>query len=323
MDPSLDVAISFLAKDEPFAAELHARLEQTLKLFFFPRQQEELAGTDGLESMRTPFLESRVAVILFRQPWGETPWTRVEETAIKDRCLAKGWNSLLFVTLDKTSPLPVWLPNTHIRFSNQDYPIEELVGAIKARVQENGGEISKPNPLIIAKRIRAEAELRDDEKRFFRDYPFINQTAKPQVNALLNEIVRKAREVGDSISYTIDAQIRDSECVVRYGGISLHAHWTQHFTNVIEDVDLRLRSLGNRLFLPGERYFNTREPRELSRRTFRPQLDFNRNLRWADADTKQQLLKDEDIVEEAIKQFLQLVERANRGDIPRDNRFDD
>jgi TIR domain len=320
MEPSLDVSISFLAKDEPFAAELYAKLEQTLKVFFFPRQQEELAGTDGLESMRTPFLESRVAVILFRQPWGETPWTRVEETAIKDRCLAKGWNSLLFVTLDKPSPLPVWLPNTHIRFSSQDYPVEELVGAVKARVQENGGEISKPNALVTAKRIRAEAELRDDEKRFFRDHPFISQTVKPQVNALLNEIVRKAREVCDSINYSIDPQIRDGQCVIPYGGISLHVHWKQQFINVIEDAELRVRSLGNRLFLPGETHINTREPRELSRRTFRPKLDFNRNLRWVAADTKQ-LLNDDDVVEEAIKQFLQLVDRANRGNIPRDDRF--
>jgi hypothetical protein len=320
MEPSFDVAISFLAKDEPFAAELYARLDQTLKVFFFPRQQEELAGTDGLESMRTPFVESRVAVILFRQPWGETPWTRVEEAAIKDRCLVKGWNSLLFVTLDKTSPLPVWLPNTHIRFSSQDYPIEELVGAVKARVQENGGEISRPNALVTAKRIRAEAELRDDQKRFFRDHPFINQTAKPQVNALLSDIVQRAREVSDSINYSIESHIRDSQCVIRHGAISLHVHWTQQYTNVIEGAELRVRSLGNALFLPGETHFNMFEPRELSRQTFKPKLDFNRNLRWVAAATKQ-MLNDDDVVEEAIKQFLLLVERAKRDNIPRDDRF--
>jgi hypothetical protein len=322
MENSLDVAISFLAKDEPFAAELYARLEQTLKVFFFPRQQDELAGTDGLESMRTPFLESRVAVVLFRQPWGETPWTRVEETAIKDRCLAKGWKSLLFVTLDKASPLPVWLPNTHIRFSSQDYPLEELVGAIKVRVQENGGEISKPNMLLTAKRITAEAELRADEKRFFRDHPFITQTAKPQVNALLNQVVQKAREVSESVGLPIDLQIRDGQCAIRYNGVSLHVHWTQHFVNVIEDAELRVRSLGGRLFFAGERYINTREPLELARRTFTPKLDSNRSLRWIGKDTKQ-LLSDEDVVEAAIHQFLKLVDRANRGDIPRGDGFAD
>jgi hypothetical protein len=323
-DPSApyDVGISFLAKDEPFAAELHAQLEQTLKVFFFPRQQEELAGTDGLESMRTPFLDARVAVVLFRKPWGETPWTRVEETAIKGRCLSKGWGSLLFVTLDKTSPLPVWLPNTHIRFSSQDYPLQELVGAIKLRVQENGGEIAKPSALATAKRIKAEADLRADEERLFRDQSFITATAKPQVNALLNEVSRKARETGESAGIGIDAHVRDSQCVIRTAGVSLHVHWTQRYVNVIDDTELRLRSLRGRLFLPGERYVNTGELPEVSRRVFRPKLDLNRNIRWLDRDMKQ-LLGDAEVVDIAVHELLRLIDQINRGDLPRYDPFEE
>jgi hypothetical protein len=66
--------------------ELYSRLEG-LNVFFFPRNQEELAGTDGLESMRAPFMNSRVTVVLFRDRWGNTPWTGVEAQAIKDHCL--------------------------------------------------------------------------------------------------------------------------------------------------------------------------------------------------------------------------------------------
>ncbi len=44
-----DVAISFLASDEPIARELYNGLEG-LETFFYPRHQEETAGTDGLES---------------------------------------------------------------------------------------------------------------------------------------------------------------------------------------------------------------------------------------------------------------------------------
>lgn len=86
--PKYDVAISFLSEDEPIATALHARLSSGLTVFYYPRSQEELAGTDGLESMRQPFLdETRVAVVLYKERWGKTPWTRVEETAIKDGCL--------------------------------------------------------------------------------------------------------------------------------------------------------------------------------------------------------------------------------------------
>ena len=77
-----------------------------LSVFFFPRNQEELAGTDGMESMREPFLSARTVVVLYREQWGKTPWTRVEETAIKERCLNHGWSSLMFVSLESTDVLP-------------------------------------------------------------------------------------------------------------------------------------------------------------------------------------------------------------------------
>ena len=64
--PKFDVALSFLSADESIAAAFYNALSADLDVFFFPRKQEDLAGTDGLESMRSPFLEdSRVVVVLF------------------------------------------------------------------------------------------------------------------------------------------------------------------------------------------------------------------------------------------------------------------
>jgi TIR domain len=117
-----DAAISFLAADEGIAGAIASALEASgLNVFFFPKKQEELAGSDGLDSMREPFLKARVAVALYREPWGKTKWTRIEETAIKDRCLEIGWQSLQFVMLDKKKAHPKWLPNTHIRYNYEDY----------------------------------------------------------------------------------------------------------------------------------------------------------------------------------------------------------
>jgi len=67
--PEHDVAISFLSKDLRIGEALHQRLSQTLKVFFYPRSQEELAGTDGMVSMKKPFLETRVTVVLYRKDW--------------------------------------------------------------------------------------------------------------------------------------------------------------------------------------------------------------------------------------------------------------
>ena len=149
-EPRYDVAISFLSQDEQVGAAFRDRLSEGLKVFFYPRNQEQLAGTDGLETMRTPFLSgSRVVVVLYREPWGKTPWTGVEQTAIQEGCLNHGWQRLFFVVLDKKSTIPLWLPQTHVRFNYADFGLEQAIGAIKARVQECGGSIE---PMTALKR---------------------------------------------------------------------------------------------------------------------------------------------------------------------------
>jgi hypothetical protein len=74
--PRYDVAISFVVADLALATALADRLDANgIKVFFFPRNQKELAGTNGLETLREPFSSSRLNVVLFGQRWGETPWT--------------------------------------------------------------------------------------------------------------------------------------------------------------------------------------------------------------------------------------------------------
>ena len=125
-----DVAISFLSGDEPLALNLHEQLSETFSVFMYPKKQEELAGTDGLESFRQAFFsQSRLVVILYRNGWGKTRWTAVEELAIKERMFEGGWRSLLFVMLDQQSTYPAWLPETHVRLDYTKFA-DSLLGRL-------------------------------------------------------------------------------------------------------------------------------------------------------------------------------------------------
>jgi hypothetical protein len=138
-DRKCDIAISFLSQDEGLARELHARLSESFAVFVYSKRQEELAGNDGLEVFREAFRsDSRIVVVLYRDGWGITPWTRVEEAAMKDRFLAEGWNWLLFVMLDDASTPPIWLPEGEIRLSYPQYGIDQLIGAIKFKAAKLG-----------------------------------------------------------------------------------------------------------------------------------------------------------------------------------------
>ncbi|HKC17437.1 MAG TPA: hypothetical protein VKC11_12100 [Steroidobacteraceae bacterium] len=80
---TFDVALSFVSADEPLALQLQGALHPPHSVFVFPKAQEQLAGRDGVEAFRSVFRErAMLVVILYRPPWGDTPWTRVEKGAI-------------------------------------------------------------------------------------------------------------------------------------------------------------------------------------------------------------------------------------------------
>ncbi len=110
-----EVGFSFIRKDENIAYDLNDRIQDRLSTFIYSKKQEELGGTDGEKKFNKIFYEqSRVVVVLYRDGWGQTPWTRIEETAIKNRAFEKGWNFLLLINLDNNSCLPTWIPKTYI-----------------------------------------------------------------------------------------------------------------------------------------------------------------------------------------------------------------
>jgi hypothetical protein len=321
-DKLYDVAISFLARDEGVAAQINAGLvDAGLNVFFFPRKQEELAGTNGLESMRTPFLETRVVVVLYREPWGETNWTRVEQTAITDRCLKQGWTSLLFVVLDKSSRLPKWLPETYVRFSLETYGVEQAVGAIKLRVQEMGGLVEKPSPVVVAKRIKEEAELRADQDRLFRDQTWVQRTAKQSVEALMQSLMMEAEklnaEAGLQINFGYEPHYAGFRAVMRYGRVTLEVLWNQHYVNVIDEVLLECREYNALVPLQRERRMMFREPDTIRVKTYKPVLNLARELKWSEAEKPSQMLSNEEVIRRIVEQFLDLIDRLNRGKISR------
>ena len=80
-----DVAFSFLADDEKLAREMNDRMPSASR-FLYADRQGDLVGGDGEVLLNKAFgSESRIVVVLYRDGWGQTPWIRVEETAIRNR----------------------------------------------------------------------------------------------------------------------------------------------------------------------------------------------------------------------------------------------
>src|SRR3954470_21148933 len=113
-DFKYDVGFSFIQKDEQLALQIADRIRDRVSVFVYSERQEVFAGTDGVDQHARIYEdEARVVVILHRENWGQTDWTRVEETAIRNRGFKEGYDFLIFVPLD-ASAKPKWLPKTRI-----------------------------------------------------------------------------------------------------------------------------------------------------------------------------------------------------------------
>jgi len=319
-EEEFDVAISFLVRDEPSARAIAERLEGAgLRVFFFPHRQEELAGTNGMESMRAPFLKARVNVVLFRKTWGETPWTRVEDGAISERCFKGGWSSLMFVELEKTSGLPKWLPLTHIRFNFADYGIDQLVGAIKLRVQEQGGTIKPLDAIAKAKAVRIEADYLADRDRLMHDRAWIEGEVHNSIRAMLAEVGALAKRLKEEQGLDVTFGARDRTGVLRTGFVSVGIGWTQPIFNYVGDHDrdechLRVAEFSGLLALPGENRFYVENPKVQKEWKFKVDVAHDRSLVWRLAG-KEELVPASQLADRIVQIFLELVSRANRGKV--------
>jgi len=311
--PRYDVAISFLSRDEPIGAALRDRLADGLNVFFYPRNQEQLAGTDGLETMRTPFLsDSRLVVVLFREPWGKTPWTGVEQTAIQEGCLNQGWSRLFFVVLDKTSAIPIWLPQNHVRFNFEDFGIEQAVGAIKARAQECGGVIE---PLTALKR----AEIFEQDALYIADRRKISTnsgmaTVRQKVRQLFSEIESLCSKIKASGQVDIAIGSNEGRCVIR-AGVSLVIGWRQPYTNSTDGCGLKVLEFNAPIPLPNTREISFAEPTKLRETTYLPELSLAREYGWTQTGKPTEFLSSAALADKCVIQFLDLAARADRGEV--------
>jgi hypothetical protein len=163
-----DVAFSFLSSNEPLALRLKDGLADRLHAFVYSREQPDVIGrnTDGVEAFTNVFKhESRVCVVLHSNGWGSTNYTRLEESAIKERALVYGWDFLLVACLDKT-PAPKWLPITKLWYGLERYGVDGLLAAIDNRVTELGGRPNEDSIVERAARVMRERQFAETRHLF-------------------------------------------------------------------------------------------------------------------------------------------------------------
>jgi hypothetical protein len=193
-----DVAFTFLDRDEPIARQLSDSFEGRLSTFVFSERQAELGGKDGVDTLCRVFkTESRIVVILYREGWGQTPWTGIEEDAIKDRRLKVGHDFILVVRLSGSHPTPEWFPEARIWLDLERFGMKVVAGIIEHRVRERGGEPKEETASGRAARLRRDKETSEARERFLNSEEGV-EAAKQEAIQVVAEIQRLSLEISNS-----------------------------------------------------------------------------------------------------------------------------
>jgi hypothetical protein len=304
-----DIAVSFLARDEPLALQIRDALAP-LKVFVYSKAQEEVAGTDGVAAFRDVFRHrARVSLVLFRPGWGESKWTRVEETAIRDHCLDANWEHLMFVRLERADAIPKWVPDSYVYLDFQTFGIPDLIGAIKTKLARLGVELRAPTAAERAATLAArEAFDRETERLLMSSARIFLDAAA----ALFAELDQQIAEIQASSGWRIvHGHDEHGQFVAFLDRVSMQLLPKELYINSSRSAYFCLRHFDGRLLTPQEigRRMMLLDPQEVARD--RVDLAREPGIEWA-WRFRGRLLPHSELARELLTDFLERRTQAMR-----------
>jgi hypothetical protein len=274
-----DLAISFVAKDETLATQLADQFEGRLKVFLYSRKQEQLAGTDGEKTFNDVFAkQSRLVVVLYRTEWGETPWTRIEETAIRNRAFDEGYSFVLFIPLDEAPSVPKWLPRSQLWIGLNRWGLAGAASVIDARFQELGGIPKQETLENQAARLEKAVNFAKFREQYHSSMDGVSkataafESVTSQIALRLPTLQASAPSLGISIKQAKNILVLVSN------GLSLRVNWRNHFINSLSEAEMEASLWRCHPPYPGVMYYET--PRPLATMTFLPDVLLSEEACW-------------------------------------------
>src|SRR4030095_16822783 len=163
-----EVAFSFLNGDEHLALAINDLIQDRYPTFIYSLHQVELAGRDGQEMFDEIFgHQSRLVVIIYRKGWGESDWTRMEETSIKNRAYNTGYDFTLWIMLADSTP-PQYVPKTRLWYDIERWGNSGAASIIESKINELGGFTREESASDKIQRLNRELEFEKYRKSYLR-----------------------------------------------------------------------------------------------------------------------------------------------------------
>ena len=301
-----DVAFSFLSQDEPLAQELCDLLSQRYETFLYSRRQKEIAGADGEQKFKATFVTlSRFVVVLYRKGWGETPFTRYEEQAIRDRAYEHGYDFLKLIPLDDPPEMPAYVPRPNLWINTQRWGARDAAAVIDARLQELGSEPRAETVVSRAQRVTREREFERRRNAFHRSSEGV-RAAEESVHAIQVSLQELVVEINAAASLSLRCISKHLTTIVAGAGKNtLGVHWQTRFANSLEESILAIEvwvgpPTWSGMFNP----FSDRRSRPLASSQFKFELHQSGDLAWVQEGADRASYDPKALADYALKLYL-------------------
>ncbi len=303
-----DVAFSFLEQDEDLAKSLSDLFEGRLTSFIYSRKQEELAGTDGETTLNRVFgEEARIVVVLFKPGWGESAWTRIEQTAIQNRHFQDGYDFVTLVMLENGTQSPKWLPKNRIWIGFDRVGLETTAAIIEARVQEAGGLVREET--ITDKALRFDRELnRENQRKEFLGSSDGANAAKRELESLFDKLQAMTSEISASTQFKFSTQRGSHDFIINSKDyVAVRVNWSMEYGNTLSGARLMVALYKGQLSLKGGVYLEN--PTRLDSRTFYFDVDKIGRNGWLRKNSSASICSTQELAESCMSWLMEQLKK--------------
>ncbi|PSJ60472.1 hypothetical protein [Kumtagia ephedrae] len=309
-----DIAFSFHSKDEGTATALNDLLQDRVKTFIYSARQKEIAGTDGQESFSAVYGEkARLVVVFYREEWGQTPFTRIEMDAIKNRSLQDGWDFTVFIPTEMPAKMPAWVPKTRLYVGLERWGLTGAASVVEERLRERGGEPKVESLTDRAARFSRATKLKEQQRQFLNSDHGVKAAtdAYAVLTTALEEGCKAIGEAEPSISLRVQTS-QQFRIVNGYGPVHLIVSWRPHYANSLEEIFLQAEYYkGFPKGIPGF-YGSFNEARQLRNLKFRYELLSSDRHGYVDNKSPRRDFSAAELGEHLLRNFLDLADKHHR-----------
>jgi|GEM_PF-5718854 len=234
-----DIAFVFFEKDEHLVNQINNLLKNKLKTFLNSKKREYKDDLEREMLLLDVFKkQSRCVVIFYRNKWGTTPYTAIEEKAVRTRISEEGNDHLLVISLDNPPVVPKYLSKAQIWTELAQAGINGTAAFIEEQVRLLGGGLSEELPFITGTKIKNDPRFEVESSKFLESVSGL-EIAVIELKKLFSALeIEKNKILQSDLSISLTYKRDDNNCTINYGKFSIRFYLQTEKSNLLMDSPL-------------------------------------------------------------------------------------